>query len=319
MKAVIIVSIVFQFIAAFIALRISKHTKFNMSWILISTAFLLIAIRGILDLVPFYYKEVQGEIYMIYRLLEILIAFLLLSGVIFIKQLFKSLKRVDDIRRESEKKVLQAVMDTEEKERRKLAKDLHDGIGPLLSNIKMSVSALDRSQIKDFNQTVIDNISSLINESIVSLKDISNNLSPHILNSFGLASAVNSFIENINRLGKIDVSFSGNLENIRFESQTESNLYRIICELFQNTVKHAEAANISLLMHYQDGKLVAQYFDDGIGFDIPETESLNGMGMSNIQSRIKAMNGVIEHRRIQPKGMMTSITIRTKAKISSHA
>jgi signal transduction histidine kinase len=226
---------------------------------------------------------------------------------------------VDDIRRESEKKVLQAVMDTEEKERRKLAKDLHDGIGPLLSNIKMSVSALDRSQIKDFNQTVIDNISSLINESIVSLKDISNNLSPHILNSFGLASAVNSFIENINRLGKIDVSFSGNLENIRFESQTESNLYRIICELFQNTVKHAEAANISLLMYYQDGKLVAQYFDDGIGFDLPETESPNGMGMSNIQSRVKAMNGVIEHRRIRPKGMMTSITIRTKAKISSHA
>jgi len=318
MKAALIISIVFQLIAAFIAIGLTRHTKFNISWIFISIAFLLIAVRGILALIPFYYKELQSEIYLIYRLLEILIAILLLAGVVFIKQLFKSLKRIDDIRRESENRVLQAIMHTEEKERRQLAKDLHDGIGPLLSNIKMSITALDMSQINGFNKTVIDNISSLINESITSLKYTSNNLSPHILESFGLASAVNSFIENISRLGRIDITFSSNIENVRFESQIETNLYRIICELFQNTVKHAAAANVSLLIHNHENRLVIQYFDDGVGFEPEDNEKLGGMGLSNMHSRIKALNGIIEFKRIMPKGMMTSITIKTKTKTTVH-
>jgi signal transduction histidine kinase len=318
MKATLIISIVFQLIAAFIALGLTRQTKFNISWILICVAFLLIAVRGILDLVPFYYKEVQSEIYLIYRILEILIAFFLLAGVIFIRRLFKSLKRIDDIRTESENKILQAIMQTEEKERRQLAKDLHDGIGPLLSNIKMSVSALDKTQITGFNRTVIDNISSLINESITSLKYTSNNLSPHVLDSFGLASAISSFIENINLLGKIEVTFSSNIENLRFETQIETNLYRVICELFQNTIKHASAANVSLLIHNHENRLIIQYFDDGIGFDPEDAGMINGMGISNMHSRLKALNGEIGYKRIMPKGMMTSIVIRTKTKSALH-
>jgi len=318
MKIALIISIVFQFLAAFYALSLTRHTKFNISWILISIAFLLIAVRGILDIAPFYYKELQSEIYLIDRLLEISIAVLLLIGVIFIRRLFKFLKRIDDIRRESENKVLQAIMHTEEKERRQLAKDLHDGIGPLLSNIKMSVSALDKSQISGFNKTVIDNISNLINESITSLKYTSNNLSPHILDSFGIASAVNSFIENINLLGKINISFSSNLEDCRFDSEIETNLYRIICELFQNTVKHALATNVSLLMHFEENRLIVQYFDDGIGFDPADSGKMNGMGISNMHSRLKPLDGEIEFKKIHPKGMMTSIKLKTKLKSAPH-
>ncbi len=318
MKAALIISIVFQLVAAFIALGLTRHTKYNVSWILISIAFLLIAVRGILDLIPFYYKEVQSEIYLIYRILEILIAVLLLAGVIFIKRLFNLLKRIDDFRTESESKILQAIMQTEEKERRQLAKDLHDGIGPLLSNIKMSVSALDKTQITGFNKTVIDNISSLINESITSLKYTSNNLSPHILESFGLASAISSFIENINLLGKIEVTFSSNIESTRFDSQIETNLYRIICELFQNTIKHASASNVSLLIHNHENKIIIQYFDDGIGFEPEDSGMMSGMGISNMHSRLKALNGDIEFKRIMPKGMMTSIVIKMKTKTALH-
>lgn len=318
MKIALIISIVFQFLAAFYALGLTRHTKFNISWILISIAFLLIAVRGILDLVPFYYKEYQSAIYLIDRLLEISIAILLFMGVIFIRRLFKFLKRIDDIRKESENKVLQAIMQTEEKERRQLAKDLHDGIGPLLSNIKMSVSALDKTQISGFNRTVIDNISSLIDESITSLKYTSNNLSPHILESFGLASAINSFVENITRLGKIDVSFSSNIDTVRFDSQIETNLYRIICELFQNTIKHASAENVSLLIHHHENRIIIQYFDDGVGFEPDNAGNLSGMGISNMHSRLKALNGEIEFKRILPKGMMTSIVLKNKTKTIAH-
>lgn len=318
MKTALIISIVFQFLAAFYALSLTRQTKFNISWILISLAFLLIAIRNILDLVPIYYKELQSDIYLIDRLLKIVIAVLLLAGVIFIRRLFKFLKRIDDYRKESENKVLHAIMRTEEKERRQFAKDLHDGIGPLLSNIKMSVSAIDKTQITGFNLTVVENISNLINESINSLKYTSNSLSPHILESFGLASAVNSFIENINRLGKIEVSFSHNIESLRFDNQVETNLYRIVCELFQNTVKHASASNISLLIHFNENKLIIQYFDDGIGFDANDPGNMEGMGISNMHSRLKALDGEITLKRILPQGMMTSIVLTTKPKIAPH-
>jgi signal transduction histidine kinase len=318
MKAALIISIVFQLLAAFIALGLTRQTKFNISWVLISIAFLLIALRRILDLVPIYYKEFQSDIYIIDRLMGIFTSVFLLLGVIFIRRLFKFLKRIDDIRRESETRVLQAIMQTEERERRQLAKDLHDGIGPLLSNIKMSVSALDKSQIIGFNRTVVDNISTLINESITALKYTSNNLSPHILDNFGLASAVNSFTENINRLGKIEITFNNNVENSRFESQIETNLYRIICELFQNTVKHANASKVSLLVHYNEGKIIIQYFDDGIGFDPEDAIKMSGMGISNMKSRLKALNGEIEFKRIMPRGMMTSIVLKTKLKTATH-
>jgi signal transduction histidine kinase len=318
MKAALIISIVFQLLAAFIALGLTRQTKFNISWVLISIAFLLIALRRILDLVPIYYKEFQSDIYIIDRLMGIFTSVFLLLGVIFIRRLFKFLKRIDDIRRESETRVLQAIMQTEERERRQLAKDLHDGIGPLLSNIKMSVSALDKSQIIGFNRTVVDNISTLINESITALKYTSNNLSPHILDNFGLASAVNSFTENINRLGKIEITFNNNVENTRFESQIETNLYRIICELFQNTVKHANASKVSLLVHFNEGKIIIQYFDDGIGFDPEDAIKMSGMGISNMKSRLKALNGEIEFKRIMPRGMMTSIVLKTKLKTAVH-
>jgi signal transduction histidine kinase len=318
MKAALIISIIFQLLAAFIALGLTRQTKFNISWVLISIAFLLIALRRILDLVPIYYKELQSDIYIIDRLMGIFTSVFLLMGVIFIRRLFKFLKRIDDIRRESETRVLQAIMQTEERERRQLAKDLHDGIGPLLSNIKMSVSALDKSQISGFNRTVVDNISTLINESITALKYTSNNLSPHILDNFGLASAVNSFTENINRIGKIEITFNNNVESTRFESQIETNLYRIICELFQNTVKHANASKISLLVHFNEGKIIVQYFDDGIGFDPEDAIKMSGMGISNMKSRLKALNGEIEFKRIMPRGMMTSIVLKTKLKTPVH-
>lgn len=318
MKAALIISIIFQLLAAFIALGLTRQTKFNISWVLISIAFLLIALRRILDLVPIYYKELQSDIYIIDRLMGIFTSVFLLMGVIFIRRLFKFLKRIDDIRRESETRVLQAIMQTEERERRQLAKDLHDGIGPLLSNIKMSVSALDKSQISGFNRTVVDNISTLINESITALKYTSNNLSPHILDNFGLASAVNSFTENINRIGKIEITFNNNVETTRFESQIETNLYRIICELFQNTVKHANASKISLLVHSNEGKIIVQYFDDGIGFDPEDAIKMSGMGISNMKSRLKALNGEIEFKRIMPRGMMTSIVLKTKFKLPVH-
>jgi len=314
MKVALLISILLQFTAAGVALGLTRKTKYNISWIFLSLAFLLMAIRRIIDLIPVYFEELEAEMLIIDRLLGIVTSVFLLAGVIFIQRLFSYLKRIDDIRLESENRVLQAIMETEEKERRELAKDLHDGLGPLLSNIKMSVSAIDKSAITGFNSEIIKNIHNLINESIVSLKETSNNLSPHILENFGLVSAIESFLEKINALGGIEISFSSNIENIRFEDPMEINLYRVICELFNNTFKHARAEKASLLIHYADNRLVAQYFDDGIGFDTENIPDKTGMGIFNMRSRLKTINGSIAFRRIKPQVMMTNIVLQATPK-----
>lgn len=314
MKAALLFSILLQFTAAGVALSLTRKTKYNISWIFLSIAFLLMAIRRIIDLIPVYFKELEAEMSMIERILGIMTSIFLLAGVFFIQRLFLYLKKIDEIRLESENRVLQAIMETEEKERRQLAKDLHDGLGPLLSNIKMSVSALDKSTITGFNSDIIINIHNLINESIVSLKETSNNLSPHILENFGLVSAIESFVEKINTLGGLEISFSSNIDNTRFENQTEINLYRVICELFNNTVKHARAEKASLLIHYADNRLVAQYFDDGVGFETGNLPDKTGMGIFNMKSRLKTINGSIAFKRIKPQGMMTNIVLQATPK-----
>jgi signal transduction histidine kinase len=314
MKIALLLSILLQFTAAGVALGLTRKTKYNISWIFLSIAFLLMAIQRIIDLIPVYFKELDAEMSLIDRVLGIMTSVFLLAGVIFIQRLFTYLKRIDEVRLESENKVLQAIMETEEKERRELAKDLHDGLGPLLSNIKMSVSAIDKSTIAGFNYDIITNIHNLINESIISLKETSNNLSPYILENFGLVSAIESFIEKINALGGIEISFSSNIENTRFENQTEINLYRVICELFNNTLKHARAEKASLLIHYAENRLVAQYFDDGIGFETENLTDKTRMGIFNMQSRLKTINGSISFRRIKPQGMMTNIVLQATPK-----
>jgi signal transduction histidine kinase len=314
MKVALLLSILLQFAAAGVALSLTRKTKYNISWIFLSIAFLLMALRRIIDLIPVYFKELEAEMSLIERVLGIMTSVFLLTGVFFIQRLFRYLRRIDEIRLESENKVLQAIMETEEKERRQLAKDLHDGLGPLLSNIKMSVSAIDKSTITGFNSDIITNIHNLINESIVSLKETSNNLSPHILENFGLVSAIESFIEKINAVGGIEISFSSNIENTRFENPTEINLYRVVCELFNNTLKHARAQKASLLIHYADNRLVAQYFDDGVGFETEKLTDKTGMGIFNMQSRLKTINGSIAFKRIKPQGMMTNILLQSTPK-----
>ena len=127
-----------------------------------------------------------------------------------------------------------------------------------------------------------------------------------------------SFIERINTLGGIEISFSHNIENLRFETQTEINVYRVICELFHNTFKHARAEKISLMIHYADNRFVAQYFDDGIGFENDGLLNKHGMGISNMSSRLKTINGSIEFKRIKPKGMMTNIVLKTMTIDNKH-
>lgn len=290
----LVISIVLQIIAASIALGFMKMTKYRLSWILLSLSFAFMAVRKIIQLFEYFRGEPSEAWQMLDEWIGVVISVMIIVGVILIREIFYSLKRAEIERLRTEKRVLNAIINTEENERKRFAKDLHDGLGPLLSTVKMSLSALS-SKITDNSGTIVlNNINLLVNEALSTIKDVSNNLSPHVLSNFGLASALSAFTSKINLAKLVEVDFKSNMEGVRLENDKEVVLYRAACELINNSIRHSGASRIDIELHRHEKIVTLQFSDNGRGFD---TASLSreeniGMGLSNIETRVKTVEGV---------------------------
>jgi len=248
---------------------------------------------------------------MIDEWIGVLVSVFIIGGVILIRELFSSLKRAETDRVRSERKVLNAIINTEENERKRFAKDLHDGLGPILSTVKMSLSALS-DRIKDKSGTIIlNNTNHLVNEAISTIKDISNNLSPHVLSNFGLSSALSAFIAKINQTKAIEIDFKSNMENQRLESEKEVVMYRAACELINNSIRHSGASRIEIELNKHEKFITLQFSDNGRGFDTEMlgNEDTKGMGLSNIETRVKSVDGVFILESTPGKGTSALIKI----------
>ena len=268
------------------------------------------AARRFYELLQIFHNSEELKIGLISSWMAVLISLLMFVGVIYIRQIFNIQERIDLLRKQNESKVLSAIIRTEEKARQDFSKELHDGLGPLLSGVKMSVSAINKSKIDASNLEIIEHTEQNIDEAITVVKEISNNLSPHILKNFGLHKAVLTFIERFSTLENLDIRLSSDIGEKRFDYNTEIILYRIICELIANTIKHASATKIDINLFYRRNELELIYTDNGIGFDIEATEtSSSGMGLSNIRSRIKSLNGNIDIFSQPEEGFNVKISI----------
>ena len=205
--------------------------------------------------------------------------------------------------------MLNTVLRTEEKERRRFSKDLHDGLGPLLSSAKMSVSALSTSDMSAQNQEILRNVTYVVDEAIRSLREVSANLSPHLLDNFGLSRAVSNFINKLPH-GGMHIRFDTNLKEERFDPDIEVILYRVICELINNSLKHSGATEVKLSVQYKQGHIQIQFEDNGCGFDVEQSVQKGGMGLSNIYSRVTSLKGVVHFDSRPNQGMRAKIDIR---------
>ncbi|MBS0012014.1 MAG: sensor histidine kinase [Bacteroidales bacterium] len=310
----LIISIGLQIVAASIALRFMKLTKYRLSWILLSLAFTFMAIRKIIHLIELTRGEESMDVAVLDEWLGAFISVMIFGGVILIRELFLSLKRAEIDRIRSERKVLHAIINTEENERKRFAKDLHDDLGPLLSTVKMSITALAARADDPVDKDIIANTSHVVNEAIATIKDISNTLSPHVLSNFGLESATSTFIKKINRAGDIKFTFNSNLGNKRLHSDIEAVVYRSICELINNSFKHSGASAISVDLNIHGNFIILQYNDNGSGFDttILDSEENMGMGLSNIQTRVRSVNGIFVLESKMGEGMQSLIKINIR-------
>ncbi len=303
----LILSVLLQFGATIVAIGLIRRTKYNISWIMISTGFFLMAFRRLYELILLINTTNNTET-TISSWVAIMISLLMFIGTIYIRRIFNFQQRINNLRKKNEAYVLSAIIRAEEKERQEFSKELHDGLGPVLSSIKMAISAINKTILKDPNKKIIDKTELIIDEAIITIKEISNKLNPHVLENFGLEKAIKSFTDTIITGKEFEIAYSSNIKEKRYDYNTEVIIYRIIGELLNNTLKHASATKVDISLFDYGSKLELFYTDNGVGFNI-ERNTDKGMGLSNIRSRIKSLDGKIEIHSKPKKGFFLKLTV----------
>ena len=209
---------------------------------------------------------------------------------------------------------IQAIIAGQENERRRLAREIHDGIGPLLSSAKLELD-LFLDELKEHDSSIPDErlygIRQTIDTISVDLRDLSHSLIPRLLEEFGLLSAFQNMVTRLTGLKKSNVDLYCNLDpEDRFERDIELNLFRCGQELLNNALKHANAENVILQLIKHENSIVLMVEDDGVGF-VPGKLNKNsdGIGLLNIETRIRALNGDFLIEAEKERGSLVSIEI----------
>ncbi|MGE4346761.1 MAG: tetratricopeptide repeat protein [Flavobacteriaceae bacterium] len=220
-------------------------------------------------------------------------SFAILSLIIF--YVIQNKKRVR-LQKEEEQKINSAIFESEQKERVRIARDLHDSIGQKLSVMKMLLPKADGNE----NLT---KISSFLDETATEVRSISHNLIPEILN-FGLIKAIDEIADKINSTENIKVEFKADetLKQLSLPKQTEVSLYRIVQEILSNIVKHSQTDKILIEIKSLSGFVQINIKDNGVGFDTNVIDESEGLGWKNIFARIKLINGNLKIQSEKNKG-----------------
>ncbi len=220
-------------------------------------------------------------------------------------------QQIEQLEKQKRLLVANAMIETQEVERSRFARDLHDGVGGLLSGLKYAISNMkEHFIIAGDNISLLERSQQLIDSSIKELRRVSHNMMPETLLRFGLIQALKDFCNSVSS-ESVQVKFSrfGN-ERVP-EQQAAIMIYRIIQELVNNALKHAGAKNIAVQVVTGETWMSINVEDDGAGFDTGILRQHKGAGWANIESRVKYLGGRVDVQSIAGKG--TFITIELEA------
>ncbi len=189
---------------------------------------------------------------------------------------------------------------------------MHDGLGPLLSSIKLYVNELGSDDSSaDEKDEYIKQVNEIIDQAVTSTREISNNLMPRIIHEYGMVKALDSFCAKINLTNRIKIRFSAN----GFEEVVDKNvqliLFRVITELITNTLKHARATLIIIELNKSESHISLHFEDNGIGFNTEKimSDKRSGIGLKSIISRIRSINGSYQFVSREGNGFQINIEI----------
>ena len=228
-----------------------------------------------------------------FYILVFAMALILLGLWYFFKQRQKlKNQEIESLKQNQEITNLEALIDGEEKERKRIAQELHDGLNGDLSAIKYRLSSLQDSSLCSSDSENVMKIITMIDESCAQVRSISHNLMPSSILEYGLIESVREYCIKIKNSNSFKIEFQTFGTNLNLSKKTETAIYRIIQELVANILKHAKATEAMIQLNYREDELFITVEDNGIGFD--STKIYEGLGHKNIKTRIDFLNAQLD-------------------------
>lgn len=213
---------------------------------------------------------------------------------------------------QTENLIIRTIIDTQEKERLRLAKDIHDSLGQQLSAIKFYISTSAELSNDAEQKAILTKSNEALTRAIAEMRSICFNLMPETLEEFGLIEAIKELCTQIQAAKKINFRVIVVTEFPKIRKEIEIDLYRIIQEFVNNAMKHGRATSIVIKFRCTSTQIKIALADNGKGFDI-DTLTSKGMGLQNIESRTKSHNGVISIKSEPGRGTKLAIAIPFKS------
>ncbi len=242
LTVVLILIMVVQACAAIYAAYLIRRTKYSIIWWLCIVGFFVSIGQHIMFICSGHGYGMSSELY---TTLDVLVSLCVVVAVMFAHRLVNHVERLNQQRSLFSKQILSAVLRAEERSRTTFSKELHDGMGPLLSSAKMSLSAISTENMSEEQQQILQNTRFLIDESIRSVREISNNVSPQVLTDFGVAHGIRNFLSRIAPLNVVEMRFmmdrssstisildSFILQLLCFQTETEYGSFRMVVQHF---------------------------------------------------------------------------------------
>ena len=242
---------------------------------------------------------------------------LLLMGSALLLFFFLSRKKM--VEKELEKKSLEithqkemisSIIITQEKERKRIAQDLHDDISSKLNVINLNANLLKDGELSPDEYAIVnDSILDATDKTLESARKIAHNLLPPVLDKFGLKDAIEELADSFNNSRKINIDYNLDYPKEYLPKEKELHFFRIVQELINNSVRHGKAKNSSINITTKSSNLLFYYTDNGKGFDQKNEEHQKGLGMKNIESRVSLLDGNYKIESQKNKGFKITITI----------
>lgn len=193
-----------------------------------------------------------------------------------------------------QKELLHAVIVTQEDERQRIAQDLHDDISSKLNIVSLNSQMLIGTQLSEKEYAEITtNIINLTGKALENSRRIAHDLLPPVLEKFGLDAGISELVVEFNSSKSSKVYYENNVDFSSIDENKHLHIFRILQELLNNSLKHSQAATISILFNVEEDKVTCRYTDNGVGFEYSNADNLRGLGMRNILSRVELIGATI--------------------------
>jgi len=201
--------------------------------------------------------------------------------------------RIKELMQEQELKSIDAMLKGQDDERQRIARDLHDRLGSILSTVKLHFSTMEEEirKLQEKQKNSYELATQMLDEAVDEVRKISHDLHSGAISKFGLKRAVQELIDALSAKNGLEIHFMDNQIDADVFAPFEVELYRIIQELLSNTLKHAEASEVHIQLTHSDGFISFSYEDNGLGMDKISSKVKGGLGLLSIENRVQKING----------------------------